>query len=53
MAILAFVQAHAAVILAALLSVSEAMAFVFPNASGILKAISLLKKLGVKDVDGQ
>lgn len=50
---IAFLQVHGTVILAALLSLSETMAFVFPNATGILKAISLLKGLGVKDISGK
>jgi len=48
-----FIQAHGSVILSILLTLSEAMAFAFPNAGGILKAVSLLKGAGVKDVDGQ
>lgn len=50
---IAFIQAHAVAILGALLTLSEGLALVFPNATGILKAISLLKGAGIKDADGQ
>lgn len=50
---IAFLQAHGSVILAVLLSLSETMAFVFPNATGLIKAITLLKGAGVKDVSGK
>lgn len=49
----AFIQSHGSVILAVLLSLSEVLAFIFPNAGGIVKAVSLLKSAGVKDVDGK
>lgn len=50
---LVFLQSHSVVILTVLLTASEVLAFVFPNATGILKAISLLKGLGVKDISGK
>lgn len=53
MPLLAYVQAHSVMILSVLLMVSEAMALIFPQASGILKAISLLKSAGAKDASGQ
>lgn len=49
----AFLTAHATVILSVLLTISETMAFVFPNATGLVKAITLLKGAGVKDVSGK
>lgn len=46
--------AHEAEVLMVALTISETLAFVFPNAGGILKGvISGLKALGAKDVDGQ
>jgi hypothetical protein len=51
---LANLIAHQSLILMVLLSVSEVMALVFPNAGGILKAvITGLKAIGAKDQDGQ
>lgn len=46
--------AHKDLILMILLSVSEVMALVFPNAGGIIKGVvNGLKALGAKDQDGQ
>ncbi|GEM_PF-4582691 len=49
-----FIASHSTAILTAALTISELLAFLFPNAGGILKAaITGLKSLGAKDVDGQ
>ena len=51
---IAFLAAHSVVILTCLLTISELLAFVFPKAGGILKAVMQgLRALGAKDVDGQ
>ncbi len=51
--LLTFWNAHSTLVLTLLLTASETMALVFPNATGIVKAISLLRSAGAKDVDGQ
>lgn len=53
MLVIQFIQAHLVSVLSAALSISEALAFLCPNAGGILKLISSLRSLGVKNVEGK
>lgn len=49
---LAWILAHQGVVLSSLLSISELMAFVFPNSGGIMKGfISALKSIGAKEIN--
>lgn len=52
--VMSFLSSHLVLILTLALTLSEMLALVFPNASGILKALIVgLRAIGAKDVDGQ